>query len=131
MSETSSTASTHNRNKTRHCYCGLVSCIQTLRSKKNPGRCFFGYLKYGIGELHCKFFEWFNTLFCEGCYNRIPALAVQNKLLCHEICNKDATIRRLQLSVIALGALLLGILLAPTILPSGLSGCSCKCMLPF
>jgi hypothetical protein len=131
MSKTSSTASTHNLSKTRHCYCGLVSCIQTSRSEKNLGRRFFGCPKYGTGEPHCKFFEWVDAPFCEGCCDRIPALAAQNELLCHEIHDKDATIRRMQFSVIALGALLLGILLAPTILPGGSSGCSCKRMLPF
>jgi hypothetical protein len=99
--------------------------------KKNPGRRFFRCPKYGTGELHCKFFEWFDVPFCEGCCDHIPALATQNELLCHEIRNKDTTIRQLQFSVIALGALLLEILLAPIILSGGSSGCSCKRMLPF
>jgi hypothetical protein len=131
MSETLSTASTHNLSRTRHCFCGLVSYIQTSRSERNPGRHYFGCPKYGTGEPHCKFFEWFDAPFCEGCCNRIPALTRENELLCHEIRNKDATIRRLQFSFIALSALILGIMLAPTILPCrSLGGCS-KRMLPF
>ncbi|XP_059448321.1 uncharacterized protein LOC132179598 [Corylus avellana] len=99
--------------------------------KKNPSRRYFSCPKYGTGEPHCRFFEWFDDPVCEGYCDLIPALTAQNELLCHEIRNKDATIRRLQFSVIALNALLLGIMLAPTILPGGSAGGSCKRMLPF
>ena len=134
MLETSSIASTrtiHNLSKTQHCYYGLVSCIQTSRLEKNPGRSFFECPKYGIGEPHCKFFEWVDASFCESCCDRILALAAQNELLCHEIRNKDVTIKWLQFSVIALVVLLLGILWAPTIPPGWSSGYSYKRMLPF
>jgi hypothetical protein len=78
-----------------------------------------------------KFFEWFDAPFCEDCCDHIPALTRQNELLYHEIRNKDATIKWLQFSVFALGALLLKIMLAPIILHGGLSGGSCKRMLLF
>ena len=80
--------------------------------KKNPGRWFFGCPKFGTGEQHCRFFEWFDALFCEGCCNLIHVLITQNELLGHELWNKDATIRRLQFSVVALCALLFKIMLA-------------------
>jgi hypothetical protein len=131
MSKTSSTASTHNLSKTRHCSCGFVSCIQTSQSERNPDRHFFGCPKYGKGEPHCKFFEWFDVPFCEGCCNCILALTKENELLCHEIRNKDATIKRLQFNIITLGALLLGIILVSTILLYRLSGSCSKRMLPF
>jgi hypothetical protein len=69
--------------------------------------------------------------FCEGCCDHIPALTRQNELLYHEIRNKNSTIKWLQFSVFALGALLLKIMLAPTILHDRLSGSSCKSMLLF
>ncbi|KAB1215754.1 hypothetical protein CJ030_MR4G020416 [Morella rubra] len=65
------------------CYCGIEAKMRTSWTEKNPGRRFFGCLRYGLvmGPRCCEFFEWVDPPKCKRSSQVIPGLKRKIKML--------------------------------------------------